>query len=76
MERLRAVWPNTLQLDFEPDVALGSDADAVRDLHGVTDPGEIVAKYFAHVTSQQLDPDRQRVVDDAVEAASRQEVNL
>lgn len=76
MERLRAVWPNTLQLDFEPDVALGSDADAVRDLHGVTDPGEIVAKYFAHVTGQQLDPDRQRVVDDAVEAASRQEVNL
>jgi hypothetical protein len=49
MEKLRQVWPHTIALEFEPDVDLTSSTGLI-PVSPVTDPADITADFYAHVT--------------------------
>lgn len=75
MERLRAVWPHTLVLDFAPDaVQMSTDQDLAR-LKGVTDPAQIAGQFYEYVTGEPADEAHQQVIHDAVEAVAREELS-
>jgi exonuclease SbcD len=49
MERLRAVWPHTIALDFRPDGAAVSTREDLRRLAQTTDPVEVCELFVAFV---------------------------
>jgi exonuclease SbcD len=68
MERLRERWPNTLVLDFQPDVvAIEAAADLAR-LRRQTDPIEVCALFVEWVDSTYPDRDQRDALTAAVEA--------
>jgi exonuclease SbcD len=70
MQRLRAVWPRTIVLDFAPEGGLvGADDDLAR-LATLTDPLEICAQFVAYVDNARPDPAALAVLRGAVEAAT------
>ncbi len=75
MERLRAVWPHTLVLDFAPDaVQMSTEQDLAR-LKGVTDPAQITQQFYEYVTGETADEAHERVIHDAVQAVAHEELS-
>ncbi|MDQ6937355.1 MAG: exonuclease SbcCD subunit D [Actinomycetota bacterium] len=78
MERLRAVWPHTLLLEFAPAGApTDADAHAAADLArlaATVDPVEICASFVEWVDGAPADAAARRVLRGAVEAAQQVEV--
>ncbi|MBI1377842.1 MAG: exonuclease subunit SbcD [Frankiales bacterium] len=73
MERLRAVWPHTLVLDFEPDgVRPDPDTDLAR-LTRTTDPVEVCSLFVEFVDRVPPTADEVRVLREVVELAQRGE---
>jgi exonuclease SbcD len=73
MERLRAVWPHTLVLDFEPEGApVAADVDLAR-LRRATDPVEVCGMFVAFVDREGPSDDELVVLRDAVEAVQHAE---
>ncbi len=73
MERLRAVWPDTLVLDFEPDVEGMSTQDDLARLKGVRDDAVITGMFYEYVTGTEIDDARAAVIQLAVEAGQQPE---
>lgn len=73
LERLRAVWPHTLVLAFEP-AGGGIDAgDDLSRLAALTDPLEICAQFVSYVDNVPPDDAQLTVLRSAVEAAAARE---
>ena len=70
LERLRAVWPHTLALDFQPDGGLPDTTDDLTRLAALTDPVEICAQFVAYVDNVAPDDAQLVVLRESVEAAS------
>jgi DNA repair protein SbcD/Mre11 len=67
MERLRAKWPHTLVLDFDPeDGTTPADAD-LRRLAATTDPAEICAMHVEFTSGGPPDADQRAVLADVIE---------
>ncbi|MEP6851265.1 MAG: exonuclease SbcCD subunit D C-terminal domain-containing protein [bacterium] len=78
MERLRAVWPHTLLLEFAPDRSDDAETRAAADLARLAetvDPVEICASFVEWVDGAAADDDQREVLRGAVEAAQRVEVD-
>ena len=60
IERLRAVWPHTLALDFQPDGGLLDTTDDLTRLAALTDPVEICAQFVAYVDNVAPDDAQRR----------------
>lgn len=73
MERLRAVWPGTLVLDFQPDVEGMSTQDDLARLKGVRDDAVITGMFYEYVTGTEIDEHRAAVIQLAVEAGQQPE---
>jgi exonuclease SbcD len=73
MERLRAAWPHTLMLDFEPEGGLVSPESDLRALAQAADPVEICGLFTEYAGGAPPDAAEQLVLRDAVEAAQRAE---
>ena len=73
MERLRAAWPHTLMLDFEPEGGLVSPESDLRALAQAADPVEICGLFVEYAGGGPPDAAEQLVLRDAVEAAQRAE---
>ena len=73
MERLRAQWPHTLVLDFEPDGDLVSGAADLRRLKQAVDPVEICEMFFEYTSGGPADAGYRRVLRDIVEAVRSSE---
>ncbi|HEY6479799.1 MAG TPA: exonuclease SbcCD subunit D [Streptosporangiaceae bacterium] len=73
MERLRAAWPHTLMLDFEPEGGLVSPESDLRALAEAADPVEICGLFVEYAGGGPPDAAEQLVLRDAVEAAQRAE---
>lgn len=73
MERLRAVWPHTLVLDFEPEGApVGTETDLAR-LRRTTDPVEVCSLFLQYVDREAPTDAELVVLRDAVEAVQHAE---
>ncbi len=71
MDRLRAVWPHTLTLDFQPEgERIGVAADLAR-LARTTDPIEVCGYFVAYVDGAEPTDAERAVLRDAVERAQR-----
>jgi exonuclease SbcD len=76
MERLRAVWPYTLVLDFQPDgERVGAAADLER-LARTTDPVEICEYFVERVGGERPTEPERVVLREAVERAQQVEVTV
>jgi exonuclease SbcD len=73
MERLRAAWPHTLMLDFEPEGGLVPPESDLRALAQAGDPVEICGLFAEYAGGGPPDAAEQLVLRDAVEAAQRAE---
>jgi exonuclease SbcD len=73
MERLRAVWPHTLVLDFAPEGGLVSPESDLRALAKAADPVEICGLFAEYAGGGAPGPAERLVLRDAVEAAQRAE---
>jgi DNA repair protein SbcD/Mre11 len=71
MERLRAKWPHTLVLDFDPEGGLVSPAADLRALARATDPVKICGLFVEYAGGGPPDGPERLVLRDAVEAAQR-----
>ena len=75
MERLRAVWPYTLTLDFEPDgERIGQAADLER-LARTTDPVEVCGYFVEYVGGAEPTEAERAALRDAVERAQHAEAS-
>jgi exonuclease SbcD len=70
MQRLRAVWPGTIVLDFQPEGGLVDADENLARLATLTDPLEICAEFVAYVDNARPDPAALAVLRGAVEAAT------
>ena len=76
MERLRAVWPHTLVLDFQPEgERVGAAADLER-LARATDPVEICEYFVERVGGERPTEPERVVLREAVERAQQVEVTV
>ena len=75
MERLRAKWPHTLALEFDPEGGLVDDAADLQRLAATTDPVEICSLFVEFVLGEPPRDDQRQVLRAAVEAAQRAEEN-
>jgi DNA repair protein SbcD/Mre11 len=75
MERLRAKWPHTIVLDFDPDGGLVSAEEDLRALARTTDPIEICGLFVEYAGGGAPDEAERRVLRDAVEAAQHAEAD-
>jgi exonuclease SbcD len=73
MERLRAKWPHTLVLDFDPEGGLVTPESDLRALAQAADPVEICGLFAEYAGGAPADPAERLVLRDAVEAAQRAE---
>lgn len=73
MDRLRAKWPHTLDLDFEPAGGVVDTAADLAKLAETTDPLEICKLFVEFVTNAPPDPEESAVLRAAVEAAQHAE---
>jgi DNA repair protein SbcD/Mre11 len=73
MERLRAVWPHTLVLDFAPEGGLVSPESDLRALAQAADPVEICGLFAEYAGGAPPGTAERLVLRDAVEAAQRAE---
>jgi exonuclease SbcD len=71
MERLRAAWPHTLVLDFDPEGGLVTPESDLRALAQAADPVEICALFAEYAGGGAPDGAERLVLRDAVEAAQR-----
>jgi exonuclease SbcD len=71
MERLRARWPHTLVLDFDPEGGLVSPESDLRALAQAADPVEICGLFVEYAGGGAPDEAERVVLRDAVEAAQR-----
>jgi exonuclease SbcD len=71
MERLRAAWPHTLVLDFDPEGGLVTPESDLRALAQAADPVEICALFAEYAGGGPPDGAERLVLRDAVEAAQR-----
>ena len=75
MERLRAKWPHTLALEFDPEGGLVDEAADLQRLAATTDPVEICSLFVEFVLGEPPRDDQRQVLRAAVEAAQRAEEN-
>ncbi|MGN6681266.1 MAG: exonuclease SbcCD subunit D C-terminal domain-containing protein, partial [Streptosporangiaceae bacterium] len=68
MERLRAIWPHTLVLEFEPEGGLVSGAADLRRLKQTVDPVEICELFVEYTSGGRADAGHRHVIRDVVEA--------
>lgn len=73
MERLRAKWPHTLALDFEPEGGLTSRAAEARRVARTADPVQICAGFVEFAGGGGADDAQVAVLRDVVEAATHAE---
>jgi DNA repair protein SbcD/Mre11 len=73
MERLRAKWPHTLVLDFDPEGGLVTPESDLRALAQAADPVEICGLFVEYAGGAPAGPAERLVLRDAVEAAQRAE---
>ena len=73
MERLRQVWPHTIALEFDPEVDLATDPDLIR-VSPITDPAEITADFYTHVTGSAPDLPTTKLIGQVVEATAGEAV--
>ncbi len=73
MERLRAKWPHTLVLDFDPEGGLVTPESDLRALAQAADPVEICGLFVEYAGGAPAAPAERLVLRDAVEAAQRAE---
>ena len=73
MERLRAKWPHTLVLDFQPEGGLTGQAAGVREVARTADPVRICAGFVEYAGGAAADPGQLRVLRDVVEAVQQAE---
>ena len=73
MERLRAKWPHTLVLDFEPEGELISSAADLRRIKQAVDPVEICELFVEYTSGGPADAGHLRVLRDVVEAVRNSE---
>jgi DNA repair protein SbcD/Mre11 len=71
MERLRAKWPHTLVLDFDPEGGLVTPESDLRALAQAADPVEICGLFVEYAGGAPADGAERLVLRDAVEAAQR-----
>ncbi len=69
MEKLRQVWPHTIALEFEPDVDLNSSTGLV-PVSSVTDPADITADFYTHVTGSVPDDPTRTLIGQVVESTA------
>ncbi len=72
MERLRARWPHTLSLFFDPEGGLSDSAADLARLAKTTDPVEVCAMFVEHVANEIPNEDELAVIRDVVETVQRQ----
>ena len=72
MAKLRQQLPHTLVLEFDPDVGDDS-AVSPNAIPKAAQPGEIMARFFEHVTGTPPDDEAQRLIASSVEATQREE---
>lgn len=75
MERLRARWPHTLVLDFQPDGAPVEAAADLARLRQQRDPVEVCALFVEWVDSTRPDRDQRDALTAAVEAVRAAEAS-
>jgi exonuclease SbcD len=73
MERLRAKWPHTLVLDFEPEGELITSAADLRRIMQAVDPVEICELFVEYTSGGPADAGHLRVLRDVVEAVGNSE---
>jgi exonuclease SbcD len=73
MERLRAVWPNTLTLDFAPEGERTGQAADLERLARTTDPVEVCGHFVDYVGGAEPTVQEHVVLRDVVERAQQQE---
>lgn len=66
MDRLRARFPNTLQLEFAPEGAALTEGAPVADVRAL-DPVEVVGQFLEHVSGTPPTPEETRLITAAVE---------
>ena len=74
MERLKALWPHTLVLDFEPSGELVSGAADLRRLRQAVDPVEICELFVEYASGGPADGSHRRVLLEVIEAVRGSEV--
>lgn len=74
MEQLRARWPHTLVLEFQPDRD-GAPAAPLRRITEASDPVEICCDFVREVGGEEPSELQRRVLVDAVTASQRSEVS-
>ena len=73
MERLRAVWPHTLTLDFAPEGERTGQAADLERLARTTDPVEVCGHFVDYVGGAAPTDEERLVLRDVVERAQQQE---
>jgi exonuclease SbcD len=73
MERLRARFPHTLQLLFDPEERSGDGHDSYVDRVRGRDDAEIATGFVAHVRGSEAAPREARLLRAALESAAREE---
>ncbi len=73
MERLRAKWPHTLVLDFEPEGGLTGQAAELRQVVRTADPVQICAGFVEYAGGGPAGPAQLAVLRDVVEAVQQAE---
>jgi DNA repair protein SbcD/Mre11 len=73
MERLRARWPHTLVLDFEPEGGLAGRAAEVRQVARTADPVQICASFVEFAGGGAADAAQLGVLRDVVETVTQAE---
>ena len=73
MERLRAKWPHTLVLDFEPEEGLGCRASEPRQVARTADPVQICAGFVEFAGGSAPSAAQVAVLTDVVEVATQAE---
>ncbi len=68
MAQLRAVWPHTLLLEFQPDLDPDVPAGDLVDVTRGADPTDVLSDFFRHVTGNEPDGARIAVMRQAAEA--------
>ncbi|HQZ86285.1 MAG TPA: hypothetical protein PLB21_11745, partial [Actinomycetota bacterium] len=66
---LRQVWPHTIALEFEPDVDLNSSTGLI-PVSSVTDPADITADFYTHVTGSVPDDPTRTLIGQVVESTA------
>lgn len=72
MERLRARWPHTLSLFFDPEGGLSDSAADLARLAKTTDPVEVFTMFVEYVANEAPNSDELEVIHDVVETVQRQ----